>query len=84
MYQLSLNIVNTFSMLTSTKSYVTVIELMLSGMFIKDCTREQRGRGTHVKMSGQVKLPHNFPDFLCDSKKQELFALLTSNVAIFK
>ena len=34
MYQLLLNIVNKFSMVTSTKSYVTVIELMLSGMFI--------------------------------------------------
>ena len=33
-----------------------------------------------MKVSGQVKLPRNFPDFLHDSKnKQELYALLASN-----
>ncbi len=37
--------------------------------------------GIRKKVSGHVKLPRNFQDFLRDTKnKQELFEFLTSNV----
>ncbi len=48
---------------------------------LKVCTREKRGKGIRKKVSGHVKLPCNFQDFLRDTKnKQELFEFLTSNV----
>ncbi len=48
---------------------------------LKVCTREKRGKGFRKKVSGHVKLPRNFQDFLRDTKnKQELFEFLTSNV----
>ena len=48
---------------------------------LKGCTREKRGKGIRKKVSGHVKLPRNFQDFLRDAKnKQELFEFLTSNV----
>ena len=48
---------------------------------LKGCTREKRGKGIRKKVSGHVKLPRNFQDFLRDAKnKQELFEFLTSNM----
>ena len=49
---------------------------------IKESTREKRGKGIQRKVTGQTKLPGNWPDFLCDPKnKQELFTLISSIIA---
>ena len=49
---------------------------------LKNCTREKRGQGTRLKVSGHTKLPRNFQDFLRDAmNKQELFGFLTSCVS---
>ncbi len=48
---------------------------------LKVCTKEKQGKGIRKKVSGHVKLPRNFQDFLRDTKnKQEFFEFLTSNV----
>jgi len=51
---------------------------------LKESTRQKRGKGLRRKVSGQVKLPGNWMDFLRDSSnKKELFSFLTSKVAEF-
>lgn len=52
---------------------------------LKETTREKRGQGVRRKVSGHVKLPKNWMQFLRDpANKSELFAFLTSKVAEFK
>ena len=49
---------------------------------LKESTRQKRGKGIRRKVSGQVKLPTNFPDFLRDAKnKEELFSFLSSRAS---
>lgn len=49
---------------------------------LKEATREKRGKGVRKKVSSQTKLPKDFGAFLQDSQnKEELFALLTEDVA---
>jgi len=51
---------------------------------LKESTREKRGKGLRMKVSGETKLPRNWVDFLRNSaNKKELFALLTSKVEEF-
>ena len=48
---------------------------------IKDSTRQKRGLGVRRKVSGNVKLPSNFKDFLSDpTNKTELFQYLNSKL----
>jgi len=52
---------------------------------IKDSTREKRGNRQRRKVTGETKIPPNWNAFLQDNtKKKELFALLTSRVANFQ
>jgi hypothetical protein len=49
---------------------------------IKESTREKRGKGIRRNVSGQNKLPGNWPGFLRDpTNKQELFTFLSSKIA---
>ena len=51
---------------------------------LKESTREKRGKGVCMKVSGETTLPRNWMDFLRNSaNKKELFALLTSKVEEF-
>lgn len=52
---------------------------------LKESTRYKRGTGTRRKVSGQVKLPLNWMQFLRDStNKTELFQFLTEKVSRFE
>ena len=52
--------------------------------YIKESTRDKRGKGLRRKVAGQVKLPGNWSDFLRDpTNKEELFSFLTSKVEEF-
>ena len=52
---------------------------------LKESTRDERGTGNRRKVSGQVKLPMNWMQFLRDStNKTELFQFLTQKVSRFK
>ena len=49
---------------------------------LKNSTREKRGKGLRRKVSGHVKLPGNWKDFLRDeNNKEELFRFLTGKVS---
>ena len=50
---------------------------------IKESVRERRGKGMRRKVTGQNKVPSNWPDFLRDStNKQELFNFLSNKVSL--
>ena len=52
---------------------------------LKNSTRQKRGTGIRIKVSGHVKLPKNWVQFLRDpANKSELFAFLSSKVADFR
>ena len=52
---------------------------------LKESTRDKRGTGNRRKVSGQVKLPMNWVQFLRDStNKTELFQFLTQKVSRLK
>ena len=52
---------------------------------LKNTTRKKRGAGVRIKVSGQVKLPKNWMQFLRDpANKSELFTFLSSRVADFR
>jgi len=51
---------------------------------LKESTRDKRGTGIRRKVSGQVKLPVNWMQFLQDStNKTELFQFLSQKVSLF-
>jgi len=50
---------------------------------LKESTREKRGKGVHMKVPCETKLPRNWMDSLRDSANKELFVLLTSKVEEF-
>ena len=48
---------------------------------LKESTREKRGKGIRRKVSGQNKLPGNWPDFPRDPKnKEELFTFISGKI----
>ena len=56
-----------------------IVHLQLEGVY-----PGKRGKGVRRKVSGHVKFPSNWMDFLHDcNNKNELFAFLTSKVANF-
>ena len=61
---------------------IDIVWDVYNAVSLKNCTREKRGQGTRLKVSGHKKLPRNFQDFLRDAmNKQELFGFLTSCVS---